>query len=492
MAWKKIVTIGLWVGIWLFIPLALQAQTANILLEGDIRIFTTLAALRVAGYNPPGSNSVGRNILQEFNQIPPELVQKLQTYYQIHAKDQKPEEFLTPYLSLALLSEGPPDFRLSIPLTNLPPDAKSVYEFLTLIRNFYQAGKVEVVWSGFRTEYDKAILKTRPYIENLIMLTNGYLRIASYTYLDRRLFFIPEFLLPPNTLDARNYQDIYYLVFNPTDPFKMEDVRHQYLHFLLDPFALRYSLTKDVRLELVKFLETLPPIQERYRNDLQFIVVESLIRALELRMNKVSEPKLSENLTQYIKEGAIFAQFFYSGLQGFEKNPEGIRVFYPDLVKNIEFTKIKENYVTAQNAPVVKAIELGEIEKLLKKANLSIANEDLSNAQDLYQTILQQHDPNYGEALYGLGVIAIMQKENQKESRQTAMGYFQKAIISPTCPPSSKVWAHIYLGRIYDVEKKRAEAVQEYEAAVALGDNARDAQEVAKKGIQEAFGSKKP
>jgi hypothetical protein len=127
MAWKKIVTIGLWVGIWLFIPLALQAQTANILLEGDIRIFTTLAALRVAGYNPPGSNSVGRNILQEFNQLPPELLQQLQTYYQIHAKDQKPEEFLTPYLSLALLSEGPPDFRLSIPLTNLPPDAKSVY-----------------------------------------------------------------------------------------------------------------------------------------------------------------------------------------------------------------------------------------------------------------------------------------------------------------------------------------------------------------------------
>ncbi len=492
MPWKKITAIFCMMGMSLFIPRVGRAQNANIALDGDIRIFTTLAALRVAGYNPPGLNPVGRDILKEFKNIPPEFLQQLRDYYQAHSKDQRPEDFLSPYLSLALLSEGPPDFKLSIPLTNLPPDAKAVYEFLSLIRDFYRIGKVEVAWSSFRNQYDSAIIKTRPFIDNLIMLANGYLRIASYTYLDRRLFFIPEYLLPPNTLNARTYQDNYYLVFNPADPFKIEDVRHQYLHFLLDTFALRYNLAKDTRLELVKFLESSPPMQDRYRSDIQFMVVESLIRALELRMNKVAEPKLSQNLIEYVREGAIFTQYFYLGLEEFESTPVGIRIFYPEMVKSLDFSKIKENFLTVQSTPEVKPVELGEIEKLLKQANMSMANEDLASAGEIYRAILQKIDPNHGEALYGLGVISIMQKENQKESRLAAQEYFQKAVVSSTCTPASKVWAHIYLGRIFDVERKREEAIQQYEAAIALGDDTRNAQEVAKKAIQEPFGTKKP
>jgi hypothetical protein len=492
MPWTKKTAIFCLIGMGLFIPCLAQAQNANIALDGDIRIFTTLAALRVAGYNPPGLNPVGREILKEFKDLPPEFLQQLRDYYQTHSKDQRPEDFLSPYLSLALLSEGPPDFKLSISLNSLPPDAKSVYEFHSLMRDFYRIGKIEVVWSSFRNQYDGAIIKTRPLIDHLMMLTNGYLRIASYTYLDRKLFFIPEFLLPPNTLNARSYQDSYFLVFNPADPFKMEDVRHQYLHFLLDTFALRYSVTRDTRLELVKFLETSPQLQERYRSDIQFIVVESLIRALELRMNKVPEPALSQNLVDYVREGAIFTKYFYHGLQEFESTPVGIRIFYPDMVKNIDFAQIKENYMAAQKTPEVKPVELGEIEKLLKQANSSMANDDLASAGEIYRAILQKFDPNHGEALYGLGVVSIMQKENPKESRLAAQEFFQKAVVSPSCPPSSKVWAHIYLGRIFDVERKREEAVQQYEAAIVLGDDTRNAQEVAKKALQEPFGSKKP
>jgi hypothetical protein len=55
-----------------------------------------------------------------------------------------------------------------------------------------------------------------------------------------------------------------------------------------------------------------------------------------------------------------------------------------------------------------------------------------------------------------------------------------------------KVWAHIYLGRIFDVDQKRTEALQQYQSAIALGDNTRSAQDAAQRGVREPFNVKKP
>jgi hypothetical protein len=469
---------------------AVLAQGTNIRLDGDIRVFSLLSALRVAGYNPPGLNLTGQRVLKEYSSLPPELRDKLRAYYQSHAQKQEPQDFINPYISLVLLSDGPPSFQLLIPLTNLPPDAKTAYDFLPLLRDFYKQAKVEAVWSSFRNDYDLAAIKTRPLIDQLILRTNGYLKISSYSYLDRQLSFIAEFLMPPNTLNARTYQDNYYLVFNPADTFKAEEVRHQYLHFLLDPFALRFTLPKETRMALVKFMETSPPIEDRYKDDSNFMFVESLIRALELRMNKVTEPKLTVALNQFVREGALFTRFFYDSLKEFETDPQGIRLVYPDWIRNLNFDEIKSQFTTALSAPVEKAIEPGAVEKLLKHAHLCMANDDLTNAREIYETILQKFDPQQGEALYGLGFISLTQKENPKQGQQLAKDYFQKAVESASCPNPSKVWAHIYLARIYDVEKNRDEAIRQYQAVLALGDNTRNAQEIAQKGVQEPFSRK--
>jgi hypothetical protein len=260
---------------------------------------------------------------------------------------------------------------------------------------------------------------------------------------------------------------------------------------MLDPYALRYSLSHDARVEMVKFLENPPPMQERYLNDIQFMLVESLIRALELRMNKVAEPKLSSELNSYLRDGAIFIRYFYESLKEFETGQDGIKIFYAEMVKNLEFSQIKSAVAAAQATPLVKAVEPSPMSKLLKQANSSLADENYPKAKEIFESVLKDHDANNGEALYGLGLVHIMQKDDPKPARQLAKGYFQKAIEAPNCPAASKVWAYIYLGRIFDLEALREDAVHEYQAAIALGDNTRNAQEIAQKGLKEPFGTKK-
>lgn len=469
----------------------LFGQGTSIVIQPDIRVFSVLAALHAGGlqYDARSGHPARFAIARELEGTSPALKDKLQKFVQDHMGGKKPEDQIAKYVSLALLSEGPPDFELSLEAKQLPPDASSVAGFLELVKEFYASARLESIWSRSRSHYDQAILDYRPAIDQIILTTDGYLRIASGSFLDRRLLVIPEFLAPPNTFNARTYRENYYLVFGPSEKLASDEFRHQYLHFLLDPYALRFTLPRDTRLALTKFIETTPGIEEQYRSDLQFLVTESLIRAIELRMNKVPEPKASTELDAAIRPGALLARHFYESLQAFEQNPEGIRIFYPTMVKGIDMDKVASAFAAAQKTAVAveKRPEPTEAERLLREANIKLANNNLESATELFQKVLETHDASNGEALYGLGIVASIQNR-----REIAKEYFTRALQSPSSDNAVRVWSHIYLGRILDLEDRRQDALQQYQSAIDIGDNSRNAQEVARRGLEEPFSARKP
>ena len=53
--------------------------------------------------------------------------------------------------------------------------------------------------------------------------------------------------------------------------------------------------------------------------------------------------------------------------------------------------------------------------------------------------------------------------------------------------PRTLAWAHIYLGRIHDVEEDREEAVAEYKAALTVRDGQADTKQAAEKGLKQPF-----
>jgi tetratricopeptide (TPR) repeat protein len=489
---KTVLSVSLGVVLWIMFASADGwAQKLKITINSDIRVFTVLTALYQAGLDFGAANMdpVQQQISQEFKELPAALTEQMRTYYKAHTFGIKPEELMSRYISLALLCEGPPDFKLSLPLTTMPPDALSVYEFLDLVRKFYTAGRIEAVWSRYQRDYDEAIITYRPLIDRVILMTDGYLRIPSGSFLDRQLTIIPELQAPPNSFNGRTYRENYYLVFGPSDHLKSDEIRHQYLHFALDHYALRYTLPREIRQQLSQFAETAPSLQAQYREDQQFLVTESLIRAIELRMNKVPDSQAEGLIDGYVRAGALLARFFYEILPEFEKSGEGIRVAYPNMLKAVQMDRVRAAFEAAQKAPIPALPahpEPSEVEKLLRRADASLGENEVQKAKGFYQTVLKNHDINNGAAWFGLGVISSIEND-----RQSARDDFMKALQSPSSEKSTKVWAHIYLARLYDVDGNRKEAISEYQAAIDLGDNTRNAQEVAQRGLKVPFSVKK-
>jgi tetratricopeptide (TPR) repeat protein len=203
-------------------------------------------------------------------------------------------------------------------------------------------------------------------------------------------------------------------------------------------------------------------------------------------MNKVPDARVAAELDSYVRSGALLSRHFYDTLPAFEASQEGIRLYYPHLIKGIQMDKVEASFNAAQKAPVQKPPELSEVEKLLAQANSELGGNHLDKAKELFEFVLKNHDATRGEALYGLGIIASIQND-----RKSAKEYFQRVLQSPPGDKSIKVWAHIYLGRLHDVEGNREDAILEYQAALDVGDNTRNAREVAQRGLKEPFNSRK-
>ncbi len=463
------------------------AQIPSILIQPDIRVFTVLGALRTAGFDEgflsvhPASLPIAR----EFQKLPSDLKAKLRDFYESHRKGNSAQQELTKYISLAFVIDGPPGFKPLLSSGQMPPDAWSVAGFTSLLAEFYSTAKVEVIWSRYKHLHERAVWDYRPSINQMIMKTQGYLRMRLGTYQGRQLVLVPDYLVPPNTFNARTYQSSYYLLFGPSKPPKTSEIRHQYLHFLLDPFAARYPLAAEQRKALgeIMFVESQAP--ERIRGDLQEMVTESLIKAVEMRLDRLSEKEADASLDEAIRSGALLSRHFFTALQRFEREMEGFQVYYRTLLSELDISEVQAaRQVALSSAPRLPSTSARptEMERLLRQAKSNLGGDELERAEELFNLVLDRHDPSNGEALYGLGIVAINRRD-----KKSARDFFRRSLASETCPDSVKVWAHIYLGRLYDLDDNREEALLQYQAAVELGDDTRGAQATAQRGLQEPF-----
>ena len=464
-----------------------QAQIPSILIQPDIRVFTVLGALRAAGFDE-GSlllHPAGLPIAREFRDLPAGLKSRLKDFYETHRGGKDPQQELTKYISLAFVIDGPPDFKPLLAAGQMPPDAGSVTELTSLLGEFYAKARVESIWSRYKHLHDRAVMDYRPLINRMIMTTEGYLRMRSGVYRGRQLVLVPDYLVPPNTFNARTYQSSYYFLFSPSGTPKISEIRHQFLHFLLDPFAARYPLPVEQRKALTEIMLAGSENLEGADQGVQEMVTESLIKAVEMRLDRLPQQQAEDSLNEAVRSGALLCGHFFSALQRFEKEFEGFQLYYRTLLSGLDVFEVMAARQAAISSPREKtppARRPTEVERLLRQAKSSLGSDELERAAELFNLVLDRHDSRNGEALYGLGIVAV-----SRSDKEAARDYFGRAVVSETCPDSVKVWGHIYLGRLFDLEDAREEAILQYRAAVALGDDTRGAQAVARSGLREPF-----
>jgi len=395
---------------------------------------------------------------------------------------------LAQYVSLALNLGDPPDFVSKFKEADLPPDASYVLGFVPLLKRYAAAAKLHAIWLRHQSQYNALITQYREPVARMITSTDTYLRMPLAGYVGRSYTVYLEPMAAPGEVNSRNYQaDYFYMVVSPANNnIHIEDLRHTYLHFVLEPLiakrATALALLKPILTSVQK-----APMAAEYKTDTGLLVVESLIRAIEARTP--SDPKLPEKeriamVNRDEAEGFVLTGYFYDQLKAFEKGSTGIKDAFPDWLHDIDVDKVRkqasEMKFASQATPDVMQAGKQKAESKIEQAERALASGNPDGAVQLAQEALAENqDP--GRCYFVLARAASL-SGNMDGAKEN----FEKAAAAAK-DPRVVAWSHIYLGRILDLQDEREAAVEQYKAALSTSDISPDTRSVAERGLQSPY-----
>lgn len=475
---------------------AQAADNSNISLDTSETLFSVLTAINTCGYDDGLDSSdlaraqvrseVARTIANSEDAAT--AANELCEYYKEH-QPPDPSRLLSQYISLALYLDAPPKFALKAKENELPPDATRVVGILPQLQAFYEKAAIHDVWLHHKDQYEGLIERFHEPLNKMMFDTGIYLRLTSSGYLGRNFTVLLEPMGAPAQVNARVYGADYYVVVSPSgSSLKMGEVRHTYLHYLLDAMAMKRPEAMQ-RLEPLLDQVRLAPIDQSFRDDISLLVTECLIRAIEARTmpgGPAVDTRREENVDKAVQQGYILTRYFYDSLLKFEKEPIGFRDAYSNLVNNIDVkgeAKRASNiqFSDAASPEVLYLPQARTNSRLLSDAEKRLSAGDPAGAQKLAQQALEEHEEDPGRAYFILAQVASMGSD-----MNGARDYFQHA-LGATKEPKVLAWSHIYLGRILDLQEERDAAVEQYRAALQAGSTLPEAKAAAERGLKKPY-----
>jgi tetratricopeptide (TPR) repeat protein len=280
------------------------------------------------------------------------------------------------------------------------------------------------------------------------------------------------------------------VVVTPSTELRVEEVRHAYLTYLLDPLATMNAETLDRKKGLIDHTGRARALAEPFKQDFLLLTTASLVKAVEARLDHKPEV-----VNQALRQGYILAPFFAEQLPVYEKQEQSMRFFYPDMVKSMDLKKedARLSQVEFERAAPVKTVKTAPVPapepvltgyaKTLDEGEKLYTGRELDKAKEKFLQVLRDtpEKPAHAKAYYGLARVAMLQKDGE-----TAERLFQKTLeLGPEA--QDKAWVYVYLGRLYDVIGEAANAAKNYQSALDVQGGSEKARETAKQGLQGAF-----
>jgi tetratricopeptide (TPR) repeat protein len=478
-------------------PAFSQRDSQRSQLDGNEALFTVMAALNAAGYDADlnvGLNQALRKQVRDWvtaKNLP--SVEELRAFLKQHHR-RDPVADLNQYISFALTLDSPPDFAYRFKPNELPPDVNALAGLETLIVQFYREANVAELWKRAQPIYDQEIERYHGPVTKALLQVNGYLRNPTSGYLGRRFQIYIDLLAPPSQVQSRSFKDDYFVVVTPSPDPQFDQVRHAYLHYVLDPLALKFFLDLNRVKGAAEYASAAPALGEAYKDDFTLLATECLILAVESRLAPSS--KRQEMIDRDLAQGYVLTPAFAEGLAEFERQPLALRMYYPDLMNGVDLKKEEKRLNAVKFAPAQRPEpkEAPQPEPVLTRAAKMLAEaeelyraHDNAKARELYLRVLQDGSArsDHARAYYGLARIASLEKDPELAEK-----LFQKSVDSSP-DDETKSWALLYLGRLADSSDRRDEAVQHYKNALAVAGVPKQVKDLAEKGIQEPF-TRKP
>ena len=469
-------------------PALLPAQTGQ--LDASPSLFTVMAAINAVGYRADWSSTVNhplRFAIQkelEKRQIP--SLAALKDFFDKHRKKNDGLE-LSQYISFALSCSGPPAFDFTQRDVEIPPDVSGMRDLSKILAAFYKEANIEDLWKRSQPAIEQYLARYHEPVTNSVLEVNGYLRQMTSGFKHRRFQIFVELQAAPNQIQTRSYADDYTIVVTPSPEPRIFDIRHGYLHYLLDPMATRDQEVLNRKKSLIDHAMRAPGLSDAFKEDYLLLVTESLIKAVEARLDH--KPGVIQDA---LKEGYILTPYFAEALPLYEKQESSMLVYYTDMVKAIDLIKEDKRLTgvefnkTSAERPVVKAPPPAPpppptgVAKTLQDAEEAYTGRDLAKAKQLFLKVLQQTDklPSHASAYYGLGRVAILEKNLDEAER-----LFQKSL---ECEPDpfDKGWDLMYLGRLAVAAGDKEQALKLLNSVLQLEGATDKAKEEARKLLQ--------
>jgi tetratricopeptide (TPR) repeat protein len=364
----------------------------------------------------------------------------------------------------------------------------------------------------------------------------------------RHVFVIPDPLSPMDTafvrddllnqkeeLVARRVGDDYVVMLGPSTRFNPEAVRRVLIRFLIDPMIERHLKTSlEYKDQIVKLVASVPTAEKPFGSSVYLVLRESLAQAAEARLRLIEAKEKGTAYTQddaifdlaqgYLR-GAVLAFHFFESLIGlekvgisiedlfdqmlattkFEREPTRAREFEPIVARVSAARRASAARASTREPDAAAALATGLTGKILLSDDL-IRLRRFAEARTILNEILAVQ-PKNARALFGMGQIVSQTPsaaeqdpkadENDKIQAQhdrleEAIKLYKKAIenASPEAEKWLIQWSHVFVGRILDFQDFRADAIAEYEKAIALGPIPNGAYKEAVEGKQRPFGQK--
>ncbi|MGA7623396.1 MAG: tetratricopeptide repeat protein [Candidatus Acidiferrales bacterium] len=498
-----------------------QAPTASeqsgVSVEASEQIFSTMCALDAAGFDADESTLAempSRLALRgELLKLQGPATEALREYYHDHALAD-PGETLSRFISFALVVGPPPRFQFLIDHELLPPDALVIEDFQKILANFYHEAHLDLRWAKIEPEYDRVAARDQSPVRRIVIVCNGYLR-EIYDPRFGHTFTVYVEPLVGNRANFRNNGNHYSIVIGAAMQFPEADVRHAYLHFMLDPLPLKYHDALMRKNRLLNIAAKAPRLPPEYKNDFIAYADECLVKAVELRVRHLKPEQLEAALAENDRDGFIMVRTFSVQLEKFEKAEPSMSNYFPDLVDGIQVDSDEKRLANFKFAPLeetpskqdegtaatvhpgqhaaAQGEPTSERDRMLAEGDHQIALQDPAAAIVIFEKVLAKY-PDEPRANFGLAVASLLNHDAER-----AQSIFEKLVSAAPSSgadavnsaggsdPGILAWSHVYLGRLHDFAEERDEALAEYRLSLAVQGAPEAARVAAQRGIDSPY-----
>jgi hypothetical protein len=484
-------------------PKMVPAPVTNTTMDGNEAMFTTMCALYASGFDSEVSadhwSTFRAQLRERLRQQQGPAVDAVREFYRQHQSSDT-GEMLSRYVWFGIVAGPAPKFLPVLRRDELPPEVLTLEGFSDVLSAYYTEQKIGQLWKQVQPVYNQEIDRLQDPISQVVLVANAYLRQLYEPGQPRTFKIIVEPLVGRIT-NVRNYGDHYSIVLSGSEDIPIDVVRHAYLHFLLDPLPLMYSHVVVVKGPIFNVAAKAPRLSPELKDDFTSWFGECTVRAVELRLRKLSPSQLEVALSRNDADGYVMVRPIFYGLSVYEKSEPSMKNYYPDLVRDIDVKaevarvsalqfaaagtdepheKLAGEDVTPKHRAPADLPNDQDVIAQLTAGERFIADRNPRAAEAAFKAVLAKY-PDQDRAWYGLGLVALL--DHDADKAKEIFGRLTSADRSGKEDPMILAWSHVYLGRVLDAEGDVTKSKSEYQAALAVQGAPAKAQEAAQKGL---------